>query len=156
MKIRIYTEDVVREVSDNDELLKKYHPVTAAGGVVVNENNEVLLIFRRGKWDLPKGKVEDNEPLELCAEREVKEETGLKTLTLQRSLITTYHTYTDKGESVIKDTHWFLYKGNAKEKLEPQTEEDIMKIEWVAAGNLEKYTNNTYQLIREVLHTAGF
>jgi 8-oxo-dGTP pyrophosphatase MutT (NUDIX family) len=156
MKIRIYSEDVVRELDDNDELFKKYHPVTAAGGVVVNENNEVLLIFRRGKWDLPKGKVEDNEPLELCAEREVKEETGLKTLRLQRSLITTYHTYTDKGESVIKDTHWFLYKGNAKEKLEPQTEEDIMKIEWVAAGNLAKYTNNTYQLIREVLHTAGF
>ena len=34
----------------------------AAGGLVKNKNNEYLLIFRRGKWDLPKGKLDKNEP----------------------------------------------------------------------------------------------
>ncbi len=32
---------------------KKFTIVQAAGGMVKNEKNETLLIFRRGKWDLP-------------------------------------------------------------------------------------------------------
>jgi 8-oxo-dGTP pyrophosphatase MutT (NUDIX family) len=51
--------------------------IKAGGGIVVNEQNEVLLIYRRGKWDLPKGKLDDGETIEECALREVKEETGL-------------------------------------------------------------------------------
>ena len=33
--------------------------IIAAGGVVYNSNDEILVIFRNGKWDLPKGKLED-------------------------------------------------------------------------------------------------
>ena len=32
-----------------------------AGSLVVNRNKELLLIYRKGKWDLPKGKVEKSE-----------------------------------------------------------------------------------------------
>ena len=46
---------------------KKFTLILAAGGLVTNENNEILLIFRRGKWDLPKGKLEKGEKLEDCA-----------------------------------------------------------------------------------------
>src|SRR6267154_620027 len=35
--------------------------IEAAGGLVQNEKNEWLIIFRRGKWDLPKGKIEGDE-----------------------------------------------------------------------------------------------
>jgi len=51
------------------------------------------MIFRRGKWDLPKGKLDKGETLEQCAVREVREETGLKKIKLQSPLMTTYHTY---------------------------------------------------------------
>ena len=51
--------------------------IIAAGGLVFNDKNELLMIFRRGKWDLPKGKLDEGEDIEDCAVREVKEETGL-------------------------------------------------------------------------------
>src|SRR3982751_3416807 len=60
------------------EFWKKFKIVKAGGGLVVNEENKILMIFRRGKWDLPKGKLDKGETLEQCAVREVEEETGLK------------------------------------------------------------------------------
>jgi 8-oxo-dGTP pyrophosphatase MutT (NUDIX family) len=51
--------------------------IEAAGGLVLNERGNLLMIFRRGKWDLPKGKRDAGESIETCAVREVEEETGL-------------------------------------------------------------------------------
>ena len=51
--------------------------IIAAGGIVMNKNNEVLLIHRRGKWDLPKGKLDCGETIEDTAVREVSEEVGI-------------------------------------------------------------------------------
>ena len=50
--------------------------IEAAGGVVMNEKNDILVIFRSGKWDLPKGKIDKNESIRSAALREVMEETG--------------------------------------------------------------------------------
>ena len=72
---------------------KKFTLVLASGGLIRNEQNEILLIFRRGKWDLPKGKLDAGETLETCAVREVEEETGLRNIELQQPLTITYHTY---------------------------------------------------------------
>src|ERR1700730_7271010 len=57
---------------------KKFQVILAAGGLVMDQHKQVLLIHRKGKWDLPKGKLDKKESLEACALREVKEETGLK------------------------------------------------------------------------------
>src|SRR5438046_1555734 len=52
---------------------KQFVLVQTGGGLVINEKDEVLMIFRRGKWDLPKGKIDQGESIEQCAVREVKE-----------------------------------------------------------------------------------
>ena len=54
--------------------------VQAAGGLVRNNKGKMLFIFRKNKWDLPKGKVDKGETLENGAMREVEEETGVKKL----------------------------------------------------------------------------
>lgn len=156
MAITVYTEEEAVQVTDAESFSKQYQVIKAAGGVVVDADGRVLLIFRRGKWDLPKGKLEKNEPIELCAEREVKEETGLEELQLRKPLITTYHTYTEKGKSILKETYWFRFDAMGKQNLTPQVEEDILKVEWVSKENLPDYTDNTYELIRNVLLSAGF
>ena len=156
MAITVYNEDKPLQVDDPEAFFKKFHIIKAAGGAVTDDDGRILLIFRRGKWDLPKGKLEDNEPVELCADREVKEETGIKELLLRKPLVTTYHTYTEKGKSILKETQWFLFDAKGKQQLKPQTDEDIMEALWVAPERLNEYTNNTYQLIRDVLATAGF
>lgn len=154
--MKVYTGEEFRIISDTDIQLQQFHQVSAAGGLVVNGNGEILMIFRRGKWDLPKGKLEKNEALELCAERETKEETGLEELIFQRFLLSTYHTYADKKQLILKETHWFLFKAPGVQQLIPQTEEDISLAEWVDPANLSRYTANTFKLIKDVLKEAGF
>ncbi|MBL7698006.1 MAG: NUDIX domain-containing protein [Chitinophagaceae bacterium] len=156
MSVTVYTEDEAQQVNDIESFSRNYTLIKAAGGVVGNDSGRVLLIFRRGKWDLPKGKLEDNEPVELCADREIKEETGLTKLQLRKPLIITYHTYTERGKSILKETHWFLFDAPGKQKLKPQTDEDIMKVDWITREDLPMFVDNTYQLIRDVLRSAGF
>lgn len=130
---------------------KHFELIKAGGGLVKNENDEILMIFRRGKWDLPKGKLDEGETLEECAKREVEEETGLHQLTLIKPLLITYHTYHLFGKHNLKETHWYLMKAGGNEKLIPQTEEEISEIVWVKKENLENYLDNTFPTIETVL-----
>lgn len=110
-------------------------PIAAAGGVLYREDPDlqVVLIFRRGLWDLPKGKVEEGETLKECAVREVAEEIGLSTYPkIVQTLQETYHEYKRDGERYGKTTHWFAMRtrGDISPDFEPQEEEGIEKVEW--------------------------
>jgi 8-oxo-dGTP pyrophosphatase MutT (NUDIX family) len=130
---------------------KHFTPVTAAGGVVENEKGDILLIFRRGKWDLPKGKLDKGETIEQCALREVMEETGLTNVALKQPLTITYHTYDEFGKHILKDSHWFQMNVSGKQELTPQTEEDISELKWVKKKELNNYLNNTFPSVKDVL-----
>ena len=127
--------------------------IIAAGGLVLNEKNDILMIFRRGKWDLPKGKLDEGEKIEDCAVREVMEETGLTQLDLGRLLVITQHTYFDQWikKDVIKQTHWYLMKASLDQPLVPQTTEDIESIEWVSKSQLSERLENSYDTSVEVV-----
>jgi len=145
--------------SEDLEALKKafwkhFTIIQAAGGLVENEAREVLLIFRRGKWDLPKGKLDEGETLAACAVREVQEETGLKTVQLNEFLLVTYHTYNDYGHSVLKESYWYRMSSSVTEILVPQTTEDIHDIKWASKRALEPYQENTFPSIKDVLSLA--
>jgi 8-oxo-dGTP pyrophosphatase MutT (NUDIX family) len=129
---------------------KKFTVIQAAGGLVINEQNEILMIFRRGKWDLPKGKLDKGEKLEECAVREVREETGLQKIQLQSSLLITYHTYHEGTKFILKESHWYTMRATGNEQLVPQTEEDIHEIKWVKQDEISKYVQNTFPSIKDV------
>jgi mutator protein MutT len=131
---------------------KQFTTVTAAGGVVENEKGEILLIFRRGKWDLPKGKLDKGETIEQCAVREVEEETGLKDIKLNKLITVTYHTYDEFGKHILKDSHWYSMKVNGQQKTTPQTEEQIEEIRWVKKKELKNYFENTFPSVKDVLN----
>jgi 8-oxo-dGTP pyrophosphatase MutT (NUDIX family) len=133
---------------------KKFTLIKAAGGLVKNENNECLLIFRRGKWDLPKGKLDKGETLESCAVREVEEETGLKNIQVLAPLLITNHTYHEGTKFVLKESHWYSMKVRGEQTLVPQTEEDIEDIKWAAPGELAPYIKNAYPSVIDVLQTC--
>jgi 8-oxo-dGTP pyrophosphatase MutT (NUDIX family) len=143
-----------------DELKKavwrKFKVIQAGGGLVENQDEEVLCIFRREKWDLPKGKLDKGETLEECAIREVKEETGLNKLQLKKSLLTTYHSYDENGKHCLKETYWYLMKSPGEQELIPQAEEQITEIKWAGKKDLSKIAENTYPSIIDVLKTAGY
>lgn len=127
-----------------EQFASNFTILDAAGGLVQNDRGEFLLIFRRNRWDLPKGKVEKGEELEVAALREVEEETGISELSVQRHLITTYHTYVQDGRPILKRTAWYAMKCYGNQKLIPQVEEDIVKVEWVSESNLKNYLNSSY------------
>ena len=156
MPAKIYFGSESAAVPDMDAFSMTVKKIIAAGGLVINDQSELLFIYRRKKWDLPKGKLEEGESLESCASREVKEETGLKEVELHHHLLTTYHVYVESREVVLKETHWFLFRAPGQQKLHPQQEEDISRTEWVKPSSLHQYTGNTYALIKDVLEAAGF
>jgi 8-oxo-dGTP pyrophosphatase MutT (NUDIX family) len=130
--------------------------IQAAGGMVVNEKGEVLFMFRRGKWDLPKGKLDIGETLEACALREVEEETGVGNLELKKFLLITEHFYKERGKSIKKLSHWYLMGAHSDQELVPQTEEDITELRWIAPADAHIIERNTYPAILDVLKTGGF
>lgn len=134
------------------QLGSKLTPITAGGGVVKNTKGEYLLIFRHGKWDLPKGAQEPGEDIRVTALREVEEECGVHDLAIGDQICNTYHTYHRNGLFYLKLTRWFKmnYLGNGTHTV-PQQEEDIEKAIWVNESELPKYLANTYPSIIQVL-----
>lgn len=145
--------------SNIDKLLKEFKHhfrlVEAAGGLVHNEEKEILLIKRNGIWDLPKGKVDDGEDTEHAAIREVMEECGIGNVKITHPLITTLHTYEETGTSILKRTCWYSmsYKGN--EVLKPQVNENITEALWVKPGEIWDYLDYTFESIKDVFRATS-
>jgi 8-oxo-dGTP pyrophosphatase MutT (NUDIX family) len=144
--------------ADLDELRKafqkKFTVVQAAGGLVGNEHDQILMIFRRGRWDFPKGKLDRGEKLEDCAVREVEEETGLRNVKLLFPLTVTYHTYHEGTRHILKESHWFSMTVAGEQNLSPQTEEDISDIKWIDKKELNSYVEKTFPLISDIIQSA--
>jgi 8-oxo-dGTP pyrophosphatase MutT (NUDIX family) len=125
--------------------------IEAAGGMVFNPKGELLMMLRRGQWDMPKGKLDEGETIEACAVREVEEETGISNLRLNGKLQTTYHTYSFQGRTVLKPSHWFKMESTGTEDLVPQTEEDITELRWVDKVEAAVLANKAYPSIKEMV-----
>lgn len=135
-------------------LFKKFTLVLAAGGLVVNNHDQVLMIFRRGKWDLPKGKLDKGEKLEDCAIREVKEETGLVHVKLVSPLTITWHTYHEGSKFILKESHWYRMAVNNEQELTPQKEEDIHEIKWVDRNHMKEFGKKSFPSVNDVLEAC--
>ena len=135
-----------------EEFVARFTLQEAAGGLVKNEHGEYLLIFRRGRWDLPKGKIDFDESPAEAALREVKEECGVENLELGSVISISFHTYSEKNKNILKKTHWFRMKSSEEEKLIPQLEEDIEKVEWMSENRIRtEVFQNTYNSIKNLL-----
>jgi 8-oxo-dGTP pyrophosphatase MutT (NUDIX family) len=130
----------------------KYTIIHAAGGLVTNKAAHALLIFRKGKWDLPKGKIEDGESTEEAALREVMEECGVKELSITAKLCNTYHIYTLNNKQILKVSHWYAMRCNDSETtLKPQTIEGITEAIWMTVTDVLHIVDESYASVRDVL-----
>jgi len=132
------------------DVVMLFPTIQAGGGLVLNPREEILFIFRRGMWDLPKGKMDKRESIEQTSVREVREETGITKLLLGDLLCQTYHLYKLKGKRVIKHTTWYLMYTD-QTKVKPQIEEQIEKIEWMSLETFEKGNYFAFKNIHDVL-----
>ena len=108
-------------------------------GVAVIWNRQGLVLIDRrlpedamgGFWEFPGGKVEANETIEECIQREVKEELGIEVEVVEK-LIAVDYTYPDG--SVTLNVHHCRYVSG-----EPQTIE-CDEIRWVSLSQLDQFT----------------
>lgn len=134
-----------------------YKQIISAGGLVCTPQNDILLINRYKKWDLPKGKIEKNETIEIAAVREVEEETailGVKLIApikMEFNNAVTYHTYLNGKERILKTTYWFNMLCSEKKEGTPQKEEGIEEVKWVFSDNLPNYYPTMYASIKDVI-----
>lgn len=128
-----------------------YKFIEAAGGIIHNRTGDFLFIYRLGKWDLPKGKLDKGEKPKDAAVREVHEEVDLEGVQIKRKLPSTFHTYPLKGKTVLKETHWYemQYLGDSLGK--PQTTENIERLEWRSKENIQDILCNTYPSILPII-----
>lgn len=126
----------------------------AAGGVVKNQKDKILFIHRLGRWDLPKGKVENGETTEIAAVREVEEECGITNLKITNQLSTTYHIYY-QNEYILKATYWYEMDYMGNEELIPQKEEGIKMAQWKDREEILKIFPETYENIQLILKEVG-
>lgn len=129
--------------------------VPAAGGVVKSENR-LLFIFRNGKWDLPKGKIDKGETPPEAALREVSEECGISGQQIEKQLPSTFHIYPSpylktKGQWIFKETHWFEMVYNDTGETIPQQEEGITEVKWFRKNELDEVLANTYENLKQII-----
>ena len=131
---------------------KTFQGITAAGGVVRDTEGHLLFIWKRQRWDLPKGKVEPFETPEESARREVSEETGLTELRLIRYLLETYHIYQERGSWMFKTVHWYLFETpGTRPPVQVQAEEGIERYIWAKPSEVPFLYPHSYGTIREVI-----
>lgn len=131
-----------------DHFAERYQRIFAAGGFVYNDNGDLLMIHRLGRWDLPKGKIEPNEDARTAAVREVMEETGIDNLLIISELESTFHIYALNETPILKQTFWFEMRTKSSKPLVPQTEEDIAEARWVSRTEVEKLMETSYPSLK--------
>jgi len=148
-------EGIIIQADNVDQLWRDfkslYNYIKAGGGLVLNPFGKVLLIFRRGVWDLPKGKQDPGETLAQTAVREVCEETGLIDLELIERLNNGYHCYLMSKQRTLKRTRWYLMKTNSPDQLALQKEEGIQDAAWFDPREIPTLQMPMYNNIRDVL-----
>jgi 8-oxo-dGTP pyrophosphatase MutT (NUDIX family) len=108
---------------------------------IINDEKKILIMTRKNEvvyediWDIPGGKLEDNNSLYESIKREVKEETGL-TLTKIISVIST-----SKFVGIVEDKPLIfrnIYLSKAEGEIHLSDEHSEFK--WISTEELDKFT----------------
>ena len=154
-----FTETVVKH-PEAEKLFQNFKSaflqINAAGGIV-KRGGKLLFIFRNGKWDLPKGKIDKGESIENAALREVEEECGINNHSVIKALPSTYHIYKSPykktfGQWIFKETFWFEMNYNGSIDGNPQLDEGITELRWFHPSELNVVLENTYANLRSLIN----
>ena len=153
---KVETDKFIAIITPNPEhtfslLASEFKMVRAAGGVVKNHQGEVLMIELRGRWDLPKGHIEEGESSYDAALREVEEETGVRAKIIGgEPIATTWHAYDTYGQWELKSTDWWAMEAES-EDLNAQSEEGITAARWFNDAELTEALKTSYPTIIRVI-----
>ena len=134
-----------------EKLKKEIKYKEAAGGLVVNNNNELLMIHRIGYDDLPKGHIEKGEDTQTTAIREVQEECGITPYEIVKELHSSYHVFMMKEKWILKKVFWFLMLYKGTQIPVPQQEENITEANWNTKADVKRKYHTSFHSLRKHL-----
>ncbi len=111
----------------------------SAGGVVLNNNQQIILVSQKGKsWSLPKGHVEAGEDLLAAAKREIYEEASVKDLEYLGD-VGSYGRFQcgDPSSGEYKTISIFVFKTN-ESVLQPQ-DPDNPEAKWIGIDDVTNW-----------------
>jgi 8-oxo-(d)GTP phosphatase len=141
---------VSRNKKQVTDYLKSRFKVVEAGGGIVEHKGKYLMIYRKKKWDLPKGKQGKKESIKQCAMREVEEETGIK-VAIDSKITAIWHTYMQNRKYILKKTHWFAMTCKDDSKMSPQKGEGIREVRWMTMNEMQEALLDSYRSLRYVV-----
>jgi len=130
--------------------LKDQFKIVKAGGGLVVKDGKLLMIYRLGMWDLPKGKLNKKEEPVDGAMREVEEECNIKVQVLDK-LPKTWHSYAYKGNKILKRTSWYVMQCLDDTLMKPQAEEFIEEVKFMTLEEVEAILPQAYASIAFVI-----
>jgi 8-oxo-dGTP diphosphatase len=116
----------------------------------------VLLIRRKsppfaGKWALPGGFVDENEPLETAARRESEEETGVSVADFEQ-----LYTFGDPGRDPRGWTVSVAYLARVEEsEVRPRAGDDAAEVAWFALDELPSLAFDHASILKKALERIG-
>lgn len=140
---------ICRDQKQLSKFIKDQFKIIKAAGGIVEKGQKLLLIYRMGKWDLPKGKLDKHEKPETGAVREVEEECNIQ-VKREQLICKSWHTYLRNGRRIMKKTYWYRMTLISDDHMKPQLEEDIEEVRWMMDKEVSASLYNTYSSIRWV------
>jgi 8-oxo-dGTP diphosphatase len=126
--------------------------VTVDVALVTREVTPRILLIRRkhhpfaGRWALPGGFVDENEPLETAARRELQEETGLAKVNLEQ-----LYTFGDPGRDPRGWTVTVVYLARVDfESVEPHAADDASEVGWFSFDHLPELAFDHAEVLSHV------
>ena len=130
------------------------HPVCTVGGLIYNDNNQVLMICTQkwsNLWGIPGGKIKFGEPSTDALRREIKEETNLD---IGDILFVMAQDCIDSKE-FYRPAHFVLlnYACHAPGVLEVRLNEEAQEFQWVTTAQAMRLRLNqpTRRLLEKVI-----
>lgn len=108
--------------------------ISLAAGVIIKNNNHILMVYEKGHWGLPKGEREYNESMAETAIREAKEETGLDVEVGDVAFVTEFKKKTRYYLQVYYEA--FVTNGHIKIS---DPDQEIEAIEYISIRELSSY-----------------
>lgn len=132
-----------------EHLKDQFKIIQAAGGLVLKDG-KILMIYRLGVWDLPKGKLEKKEKVQQGALREVEEECNIQVEVIEK-LPKTWHSYAFKGKKILKKTSWYVMQCTDDSLMKPQAEEFIEEVRWMTPQEVQEVLPKAYTSIAFII-----
>jgi 8-oxo-dGTP pyrophosphatase MutT (NUDIX family) len=123
----------------------------SVGAIIYNKGNYLLLNYKAGHWDFPKGIIEEGETDIQTIRREVQEETGLDDIFPVKGFKEMVHYFFKRdGKTVYKEVTFYLFENGEIKVILSEEHKDFAWLKFHQAMN-----KLTYQNAKEILRKAN-